>query len=103
MQLPFLAVPNGFGATARPGWITWEKGADVFHAETGSDISPARLRHIYRVDRDSGNFVLIRVEFTPHAGSKDEWITIWDTPQWSFPTKPEPPSMPLTPLPLPNK
>ena len=85
VELPFLAHPDGFGTTARPGMITWEKEAKVFQAETGSDISFARLRHIYRLDRGTGSFVIVRVEFTPHIGTKDEWTTIWDAPKWSFP------------------
>ena len=88
VELPFLAQPDGFGTTAWPGWITWEKGDKVFRAETGSDTSFARLRHIYRVDRGTGSFVIVRVEFTPHIGTKDEWTTIWDAPKWSFPAKP---------------
>ncbi|WP_213290144.1 hypothetical protein [Bradyrhizobium sp. sGM-13] len=88
VELPFLAQPDGFGTTARPGWITWEKEANIFQAETGSDISFARLRHIYRVDRGTGSFVIVRIEFTPHIGTKDEWTTIWDAPNWSFPAKP---------------
>jgi hypothetical protein len=88
VQLPFLAIPSGFSATARPGWITWEKGADAFHAETGSDISPARIRHTYHVDRDTSNIVVVRVEFTPHGGIKEGWTTIWDAPIWSFPGMP---------------
>jgi hypothetical protein len=88
VELPFLAQPDGFGTTARPGWITWEKEAKIFQAETGSDISPARLRHVYRVDRATGSFVIVRVEFTPHVGITDGWTTIWDAPKWSFPAKP---------------
>jgi hypothetical protein len=85
IELPFLAQPDGFGTTTRPGWITWQKEAKVFQAETGSDISFARLRHIYRVDRGTGSFVIVRVDFNSHTGGKDEWTTIWDAPRWSFP------------------
>jgi hypothetical protein len=85
--LPFLAQPDGFGTTTRPGWISWEKEAKVFQAETGSDSSPARLRHIYRVDQETRSFVLVRVDFNPHIRGKDEWATIWETPRWSFTSK----------------
>jgi hypothetical protein len=85
VEFPFLAQPDGFGTTATPGWITWEKGATVFQAETGSDDSAARMRHTYRLDRSTGSFAVVRVEFTPDRGTKDGWITIWDAPKWSFP------------------
>lgn len=88
-KLPVLAQPAGFGTTAKPGWITWDKEAKVFQAENGSDVSFARLRHIYRLDRWTGSFVIVRVEFTPHVGIKDGWTTIWDAPKWSFPAKPD--------------
>jgi hypothetical protein len=85
VEFPFLAQPDGFGTTARPGWITRDEEAKVFQAETGSDISFARIRHIYRIDRaGTGHFVIVRVEFHPHAGSKDEWTTIWTAPHWSL-------------------
>lgn len=35
VEFPFLVRPDGFGTTARPGMITWEKEAKVFQAETG--------------------------------------------------------------------
>ena len=41
LELPFLVQPEGVGTTARPGWITWEKEANVFQAETGSDMLPS--------------------------------------------------------------
>jgi hypothetical protein len=88
VEFPFLAQPDGFGTTARPGWITWEKGAAVFQAETGSDDSFARVRHTYRLDRGTGSFVIVRVEFTPDRGTKDAWTTIWDAPKWSLPAQP---------------
>ncbi|MEH2558543.1 hypothetical protein V1286_006072 [Bradyrhizobium algeriense] len=88
VEFPIIVHPDGFGTTARPGVITWEKEAKVFQAESGSDTSPARLRHIYRLDRGTGSFVVVRVEFTPHGGIKDGWTTIWDAPIWSFPGMP---------------
>ncbi|MEH2518379.1 hypothetical protein V1279_003952 [Bradyrhizobium sp. AZCC 1610] len=88
VEFPIIAHPDGFGTTARPGVITWEKEAKVFQAQRGSDTSPAGLRHIYRLDRGTGSFVVVRVEFTPHSGVKDGWTTIWDAPIWSFPGMP---------------
>jgi hypothetical protein len=88
VEFPIVAHPDGFGTTARPGVITWEKEAKVFQAQRGSDTSPAGLRHIYRLDRGTGSFVVVRVEFTPHSGVKDGWTTIWDAPIWSFPGMP---------------
>jgi hypothetical protein len=61
VELPILAQPDGFGTTARPGWITWEKETGVFQAETGSDLLPSpRVRHTYRFGADG--FVIVRVE-----------------------------------------
>ena len=87
VELPFLAHPDGFGTTARPGWITWEKEAKVFQAETGSDmLSEPRARHTYRFNGSRG-FVIVRVEVQHHGVS--EWITMWDAPRWSLPEKPK--------------
>ncbi|MBR1125279.1 hypothetical protein JQ628_27420 [Bradyrhizobium lablabi] len=88
LEFPILAHPGGFRATATPGWITWDKEAKVFQAETGSDISVAGLRHFYRIDPGLGRFVLVRVEYNPHTGNKNEWTTIWEASDWSFPGKP---------------
>jgi hypothetical protein len=88
VEFPIIVQPDGFGTTARPGVITWDKEAKVFQAETGSDTSSARLRYIYRLDRGTGSFVVVRVEFTPHFGLKDGWTTIWDALIWSFPGMP---------------
>ena len=85
IELPVLAQPDGFRATARPGLVTWEKETKVLQAVGVSDMSVAGLRHIYRVDRGIGGFVIVRVEFTPHVGNKDGWTTIWDAPKWLFP------------------
>lgn len=89
MAFPFLTRPDGFGTTFRPGTITWDKEANVFLGVTGSDTSLAGLRHIYRLDRGTGSFVVVRVEFSPYSGSKDGWITIWNAPTWSFPGGPK--------------
>jgi hypothetical protein len=88
VEFPIIVRPDGFGTTARPGLITWEKEANVFHAESGSDTSLAGLRHIYRLERGTGRFVVVRVEFAPYRGTKDGWTTIWDAPTWSFPGMP---------------
>jgi len=88
LELPFLAQPEGFGTTARPGWITWEKEANVFQAETGSDMLPSpRVRHTYRYSKFNVTFALVRVE-VQHDGV-GEWITMWDAPRWSLPGKPK--------------
>jgi hypothetical protein len=88
VEFPIIVRPDGFGTTARPGLITWEKKANVFHVESGSDTSFAGLRHIYRLERGTGSFVVFRVEFAPYKGSKDGWTTIWDAPTWSLPGMP---------------
>jgi hypothetical protein len=82
VELPFLAQPNGFGTTARPGWITREKETEVFQAETGSDLKPSpRVRHTYRFD--ANGFVVVRVDVQQY-GTR-EWTTIWDAPRWPMP------------------
>ena len=89
VELPFIAQPNGFTTTGRPGVITWKKEAAVFQAETGSDMQPSpRLRQTYRLDETRGQatFVITRVEL--QQDGVDEWTTIWDAPRWSIPTKP---------------
>jgi hypothetical protein len=93
LELPFLARPDGFGTTATPGAITWNREAGVFQAEIGTDLCPsARLRHTYRLAQiqSSASFVIIRVEVQREACSQGEWTTIWDAPQWALPTKPGP-------------
>jgi hypothetical protein len=88
LELPFLVQPEGVGTTARPGWITWEKEANVFQAETGSDMLPSpRVRHTYRYSKFNVTFALVRVE-VQHDGV-GEWITMWDAPRWSLPAKPK--------------
>ncbi|WP_156402757.1 MULTISPECIES: hypothetical protein [unclassified Bradyrhizobium] len=88
IELPIIAHPDGFRSTPRPGWITWDREAKVFLAESGSDISLAKLRHVYRMESGSGSFVIVRVQFNPRIDGKDEWMTIWEAPRWSFPTTP---------------
>ena len=84
VELPFVAQPDGFGTTARPGWITWEKETGVFQAETGSDVMPRpRVRHTYRFGADG--FVIVRVEV--QQDGVGEWTTIWDAGRWSLPAK----------------
>jgi hypothetical protein len=85
VELPFLAQPNGFGTTTRPGLITWEKETGFFRAVTGSDLKPSlRVRHTYRFD--TNGFVIVRVEV--QQDGFDGWTTIWDAPRWLFPVKP---------------
>jgi hypothetical protein len=84
IDFPFLKMPEGFGTTDRPGWITWEKDASIFQAITGSDMLPSwDTRHTYRFNEYWG-FVVIRVEVKRIPGL-DEWTTIWDAPRWSLP------------------
>jgi hypothetical protein len=90
LEFPFLAQPNGFGTTPRPGAITWKSEASVFEAETGTDTCPSsRLRHTYRFDQalSSTAFVIVRVE-VKDACDKGEWTTVWDAPLWSRSAKP---------------
>ena len=82
-EFPFLAQPKGFGTTAGPGWMTWDKETGAFVAETGSDLRPSpRVRHTYRFDANQG-FVVVRVEL--QRDGVGEWTTIWDAPSWSIP------------------
>jgi hypothetical protein len=69
IMFPFLARDSGFGATPRPGLITWKKDSGVFEAVTGTDTCPSsQLRHVYRLGMTEGwasgepTFVLIRVD-----------------------------------------
>ena len=83
VRFPFLAQPKGFGTTARPGGITFEKETGVFMAVTGSDLlSSPLLRHTYRFEAPRG-FVVVRVEV--NQDGVGEWTTIWDAPDWPFP------------------
>jgi len=61
-------------------WLGMEHVVVVEQPETGSDISFARLRHTCRPDRATATFVMARVEFQPHIGTKYAWTTIWDAP-----------------------
>jgi hypothetical protein len=92
VEFPFLAEPEGFGTTASPGWITWNKEAGVFQAQTaGSDLLPTtRVRHTYRFDETLGNspFVIVRVEVQNVPGP-DEWTSIWEAKRWAFPAPPK--------------
>ena len=88
LELPFLVQPEGFGTTARPGWITWEKETNVFQAETGSDMMPSpRVRHTYRHSKFSFSFAIVRVEV--QLDGVGEWITMWDAPRWPLPERPK--------------
>lgn len=82
VQLPFLEQPDGFGTTPTPGAITWKSETGVLVAESGSDISFARLRHTYRLGYRATSFVVVRVEYRCSKCGKDEWNTIWEAPHW---------------------
>jgi hypothetical protein len=87
VEFPFLAQPEGFGTTVRPGGITWKKEDGIFQAVIGSDMLPTiRVRHTYRFDENqvSPTFVIVRVEGQQVPGP-DEWTTIWDAQRWSLP------------------
>jgi len=92
VEFPFLAQPEGFGTTGSPGWITWNKEAGVFQAQTaGSDLLPTtRVRHTYRFDETLGSspFVIVRVE-VQHVPGPDEWTSIWEAKRWSFAAPPK--------------
>jgi hypothetical protein len=86
LQFPFLAYPDGFGATMTPGAVKWKSDAGVFEADIGSDTCPgALLRHTYRLGQiGSGvSFVIIRVETNNSGGcNPGEWKTMWEAPRW---------------------
>ncbi len=91
MELPFIAQKDGFGATPRPGMITWKRDAGVLEAETGTDFCPSsELRHTYRPGftegwvSSSATFVVVRVEVREKScgGPFNSWTTIWEAPQW---------------------
>jgi hypothetical protein len=90
IELPFLALKDGFGITPRPGMITWKGDAGVFDAVTGTDTCPSpQLRHIYRPGLTAGwvseaaSFVVVRVEVRENrCGEFSNWNTIWEAPQW---------------------
>jgi len=92
VQFPFMAQKEGFGTTARPGFITWKRDAGVFEAVTGSDMCPSsELRHTYRLGSTEGwvsraaSFVIVRVEVRekPCGHNSSEWTTVWEVPPWS--------------------
>jgi len=83
LHFPFLATPSGFGTTDSPGGIDYQRDKDVFLAESGSDTSPAVLRHVYRYDYLG--FTVARVELRKDYGA--EWTTIWEAAPWSLPPR----------------
>jgi hypothetical protein len=84
VTFPFIKMPEGFGTTDRPGWITREKETSIFQAVTGSDMKPSwDVRHTYQFNEHWG-FVVIRVEVKGMPGH-DEWTAIWEAPRWSLP------------------
>ena len=90
IELPFLALKDGFGTTPRPGMITWKGDVGVFEAVTGTDTCPSyQLRHTYRPGLTAGwvseaaTFVVVRVEVRENrCGEFSDWNTIWEAPQW---------------------
>jgi hypothetical protein len=84
LEFPFIEMPEGFGTTLRPGWLTWDKDSAIFQAVTGTDMKPSwDIRHTYRFDNYRG-FVLLRVEIKGMPGYV-EWMTLWEAPRWSLP------------------
>jgi hypothetical protein len=84
VSFPFMNLPEGFGITVRPGWITRETENSTFLAETGSDAKPSwNVRHTYKFDGTLG-FVVTRVEVKGMPGH-EEWTAVWETPRWSLP------------------
>ena len=84
VSFPFMKLPEGFGTTDRPGWITREKETSTFLAVTGSDMKPSwDVRHTYNFDGTLG-FVVTRVEVKGMPGH-EEWTAVWETPRWSLP------------------
>ena len=87
MEFPYLAHPEGFGVTSRPGAITWKPDSGLFEAESGSDLcGSSAVRHTYRLA--SSGFVVIRIEATPDSCARNVWTTIWEAPRWSPPGQP---------------
>ena len=91
VELPFIAQKEGFGATPRPGLMTWKSDAGVFEAVTGTDTCPhSEVRHTYRLGVTEGwvsqvaSFVVVRVEARDNycSGNDSEWITVWEAPSW---------------------
>lgn len=84
IRLPTIKMPEGFGTTNRPGWLTREKETSIFQAVTGSDMKPSwDVRHTYQFN-GAWDFVVIRVEVKGMPGH-DEWTTIWEAPRWTLP------------------
>jgi hypothetical protein len=87
IKFPFLAYPDGIGASGdAPGFLTWDKDAGFFRAETTLDISNTPARYTYRFDGPPSNFVLLRVEV--RRNGIGDWTTIWDAPRLSDLAKP---------------
>ena len=92
LEFPVLAPAGGFGTTASPGRITWNKEAGTFQTQISSDLLPTiRLRYAYRFNDTyeiDSPFVIERAEaqWTP---GPDEWTPIWEAKPWSFPARPK--------------
>jgi hypothetical protein len=87
VRFPVLVYPDGIGTSdVAPGLLNWEKGSNLFQAETTSDLAyTTRLRYTYRLDGGS-NFVLLRVEVQREGVG--EWAPLWDAPRLSSFAKP---------------
>lgn len=87
MEFPILSYKGGFGTTAEPGAIAWNRDAGVFEAQFGSDMCPSpAIRHTYRLGQFRGlSFVVTRVEVAPDGcgghGAR-EWKTMWEATPW---------------------
>jgi hypothetical protein len=84
VEFPILSYKGGFGTTAEPGAIAWNRDAGVFEAQFGSDMCPSpAIRHTYRLDQFKGlSFVVTRVEVAPDGCGAREWMTIWEATPW---------------------
>jgi len=89
IMFPFLAQDSGFGATPRPGLVTWQRDTGMFEAATGTDTCPSSgLRHVYRLGMTEGwasgepTFVLVRVDVMENRCANGPWLTLWEASRW---------------------
>jgi hypothetical protein len=97
VQFPFLAHGRGFGATASPGFVTWDAQAATLTAILGSDMCPSPvLRHTYALGHagplpGASPFVLQRVEINLDGCGTDRtgpWKKLWEASDWSASVQP---------------
>jgi hypothetical protein len=86
LEFPFIAQPEGFGTTSRPGAIVWKPDAKVFEAVASTDVCPSpSVRHTHRL-ADSSSYasdpVVVKVERKADRCGAAPWLTIWDAPRW---------------------